>query len=57
MEATGNDALIPESKLMETRLQVKSNFTILVIPQAINGTTATATTASNKSVSGKKHET
>ena len=42
---------------METRLQVKSNFSMLVIPKAINGTTATAKTESNKSGAEKKHKT
>ena len=51
MEATANDALIPEWQVMETYLQVKSKFSILGISQAINVATATATSESNKSVS------
>ena len=56
MEATDNDALIPEWQVMETHLQVKSNFSMLVISQSIDGTTPTATMASNKSGAEKKHE-
>ena len=57
MEATGNDALIPEWQIMETHLQVKSNFEMFGIPQAIDGTTATKTTASNKAGADNRHET
>ena len=57
IEATGNDDLIPEWQLMETHLQVKSNFESLGIPQDMNGTTVTATQESNKSRAEKKCET
>ena len=41
MEATGNDSLINEWQVMETYLQVKSNFAMLGIPQSIDRTTST----------------
>ena len=56
MEATGNEALVPELQVIETHLKVKSNFAMLGIPQASNATTGTATTASNKAVADKKRE-
>ena len=56
MEGTVNDDLIPEWQVMETHLQVKSNFSMLVISQSIDGTTPTATMAYNKSGAEKKHE-
>ena len=57
MEVTGNDSLILEWQVMETYLQVKSNFAMLGIPQSIDGTTYTATTASNKAGAEKRSET
>ena len=57
MEATGNDALIPEWWVMETHLQVISNITMLGIPHAIDGTTVAETTAPNKYGVKKKRET
>ena len=57
MEATGNDDLITEWRVMETCLQVRSYFAVLGIPQAINVITSTAKTASNKAVAENKRET
>ena len=55
--ATGNDALITEWQVMETHLRFKSNFAMLGITQAINGTSATSTTSYNKARAEKKLET